>query len=401
MNDMKLAVTVALVITGAAFLFTACTGSIVDDETGETTGQTSITDLLATGSNGWNLGNTLDACSYGTKANLGLSTETSWGMPYTTQAMIQAVRQKGFTSIRIPVSWHNHIASVTGSGQEAVYTIDSAWISRVKQIVDWALAANLTVIINIHHDNLSESQMATTFGFCVGSSLSDTLKAQSKAYIRSVWAQISATFSGYGDSLIFELLNEPRAVGKPYEWDTGSYGTEVQAANALITQYEKLALDTIRASGGKNASRTVMVAPYAASPYMTSGWILPADSASGKLLVSVHAYTPYAFCMDSAATKTFTQSHKSDIDYLFNTLSSKWLSQGIGVVIGEMSASDKANTTERVAWTQYYATKARAAGIPVLLWDNMVRSKASGGSGDINSGECHGYFNRKALSWWF
>ena len=99
--------------------------------------------------NGWNLGNTLDAKSDGDKANKGLSTETSWGMPKTTKAMIDAVAAKGFKTIRVPVSWHNHIV-------DANYTIDTKWLERVKEIVDWSLESGMNVIINIHHDNMTD-----------------------------------------------------------------------------------------------------------------------------------------------------------------------------------------------------------------------------------------------------
>ena len=310
--------------------------------------------------NGWNLGNTLDAKFDGDKANKGLSTETSWGMPLTTKAMIQAVAAKGFKTIRIPVSWHNHITI------EENYKIDPDWLNRVKTLVDWSLESGMRAIINIHHDNLSESQMASTYGFCVPEN-SDALKNKSLLYISAIWTQLSEAFKDYDERLVFELLNEPRAVGKSYEWN-GS-GTLVQNANKIIREYEKAALDIIRASGGKNASRYVMVPPYAASPNMTEGWSLPKDSAGGKLIVSVHAYTPYEFCMSTADVKSFTDSHKGSIDWLFSSLKENYISKEIPVIIGEASASDKNNTAERKNWAEYYFKKAKALGIPVIVWE--------------------------------
>ena len=338
--------------------------------------------------NGWNLGNTLDACSYGDKANKGLSTETSWKMPTTTEAMIKAVAARGFKTIRIPVSWHNHIT-------DSSYTIDSAWLERVKTVVDWSLNAGMKVIINIHHDNLSEAQMSTTYGFCVPENNAG-LKNQSLLYIKSIWKQVASYFKDYDENLIFEVLNEPRAVGKSYEW-SGS-GSQISNANKIIREYEKAALDEIRSAGGKNDVRFVMVPPYAASPSMTEGWSLPSDSASGKLIVSVHAYTPYTFCMDASTVNTFGSRELSDINWLFNSLGKDFTNRGIPVIIGEASASDKNNLAERKKWFAYYCAKGRSAGIPIVLWDNMVTVSTGG---NINSGECHGYFNRDSLGWFF
>ena len=346
--------------------------------------------LISSLSNGWNLGNTLDANSTGDNSNKGLSTEKSWGMPETSQAMIRAVAERGFKSIRLPVSWHNHITEGTN------YTIDSAWMARVKTVVDWSLEAGLKVIINIHHDNLSESQMASTYGFCVPASSSSQLKITSLNYIRAVWRQVAEAFREYDERLVFELLNEPRAVGTAYEWN-GS-GANVGNANKIIMDYEKAALDEIRKSGGKNATRYVMVPPYAASPSMTEGWALPSDSASGKLIVSLHAYTPYEFCMSDMSVTSFGSSQKGSIDWLFSSISSAYTSKGIRVVIGEASASDKGNTTERKKWAEYYFGKAKALGIPVFLWDNMATLDNQRSN---DPGERHGYFNRNNLSWYF
>ena len=338
-------------------------------------------------SNGWNLGNTLDACSYGSKTNKGLYTETSWNMPETTQAMINAVATQGFKSIRVPVSWHNHIT-------DSNYTIDSEWMARVKEIVNWSLDAGLKVIINIHHDNLTESQMNSTYGFCVPEN-NTSLKNQSKAYITEVWKQISATFKDYDARLVFELLNEPRCRDASNDGFTAP--SNLSACNSVITQYEQAALDVIRASGGNNASRYVMVPPYAASPDQTSGWSLPTDSASGKLIVSLHAYTPYEFCMKDMSVTSFGSSQKGSLDWLFTSINTNYISKGIHVVIGEMSSSDKNNTSERKKWFTHYCEKAKALGIPLVLWDNM--STISNGGTD--PAERHGYFNRKNLTWYF
>lgn len=396
-------------VLGAAFLVCACSGSgsvPSGSPASDPVSSERIPDIVTSSQysaqniwgSGWNLGNTLDAKSDGSKENLGLKTETSWGMPKTTQDMINAVAAKGFKTIRIPVSWHNHITEESG------HKIDPEWLARVKTIVDWSLAAGMKVIINIHHDNLGETYMVkptgekvygmdSTYGFCVPENDS-SLKADSQTYIVDVWKQVAEYFKAYDDSLVFELLNEPRAVGKEYEWSTTA-GTEdkVLAANAIIKEYEQAALDEIRNTGGNNASRYVMVPPYAASPSMMNGWSLPTDSASGKLIVSVHAYTPYEFCMGNDTT--FTAAHKSNIEnWLFKTLDQEFVSKGIPVIIGETSASDKNNYDERVKWAKCFFGASKEKGISSILWDNMVVYPTG-----TDKAERHGYFNRNACSW--
>lgn len=333
---------------------------------------------LTSWGNGWNLGNTLDAKTDGSKNNLGLSTETSWGMPKTTKAMIDAVAAKGFKTIRVPVSWHNHIV-------DANYTIDTKWLERVKEIVDWSLESGMNVIINIHHDNMTEAQMGSNYGFCVPEN-NAALKEQSLAYIKAVWTQVATYFKDYGNKLVFEVLNEPRAVGKDYEWYAPEGDSKVTAANKIIMEYEKAALDIIRASGGNNATRYVMIPMYAANPSLTYGWKMPEGE---NLIISAHAYTPYEFTMNN--DNTFDSGEENDIKWLFKTL------KGFNkpVIIGEMSASDKNNTADRKKWFEFYCAQAKSNEIPAILWDNMVVYPNGN-----DKAERHGYFNRNKLSWW-
>lgn len=360
-------------------------------QSGSGTGGSFDSDTTGRMGAGWNLGNTLDANSEGNKTNLGLSTEINWGMPYTTQEMIHAVKTRGFKTIRIPVSWHNHM---TGPG----LTIDPEWLSRVRQIVDWALGEDMFVIINIHHDNLTSAMLNSTYGFTVNTNQSE--QETSLAYIKAVWRQVAECFKDYGDALIFEVLNEPR--NRDAQNDGFTAPVNLADLNKVISRYNQAALDTIRDAGGKNRSRYVMVPMYAASPYDTNGWTFPADSAQGRVLVSAHAYTPYEFCMSDTSDKTFeTNDEGAAIDYLFSMLKDKFTDKGYGVVIGEASATDKNNTAERLKWFDYYCNKAKDCGISMVLWDNMTIANESGGTGNIQSGECHGYFNRNGRSWYF
>ena len=343
---------------------------------------------------GWNLGNTLDATK-GFTNNAGLTTETEWGMPQTTEAMITAIKNAGFKTIRIPVSWHNHITETTN------YTIDTAWMARVKQIVDWAYNKNMCVIINIHHDNLKNSELTTGhIGFAISNDASKQTK--SKTYISEVWTQIATAFASYDNKLVFEVLNEPRDVGG--EVTNNEWNCTDEDIMDIITSYEQEGITAIRAVAG-NENRFIMVPGYAASgsnPQMLAAYTMPTDSATDRLILSTHAYSPYAFAMyDSSRSSddtVFGDDDKSSLDSIFTYLKNTYTSQGIGVVMGEASATDKNNLSARTAWATYYFTKAKEAGIPVVLWDNMVTASTPN-STDI--GERHGYYDRNNNTWYF
>ena len=352
-------------------------------------GATSV-EMAANMSIGWNLGNTLDAHYTGAT---GLDTETSWGMPTTTEAMITAVHNAGFKTIRIPVSWHNHITDKTN------YTIDSNWMTRVKTVVDWAYNKDMCVIINIHHDNLAASKLEGNYGFAL--SYDTTLQNQSKAYIEKVWTQIATTFKDYDNKLVFEVLNEPRDIDGELtgnEWWCGQ-----NAIMDIITSYEQVGINAIRSVAG-NENRFVMVPGYAASgsdSSMLALYTMPTDTAQDKLLLSTHAYSPYEFALKGDYEDVeFDSKDSASLTSLFNYLKTNYTNKGIGVVMGEASATDKENTNERVKWASSYFTKAREAGVSVVLWDNMVTC-ANENKNNINIGERHGYYNRKSNSWYF
>lgn len=343
---------------------------------------------------GWNLGNTLDATVEKGKTNQDNKTETSWGMPATTKEMIKSVYAAGFKTIRIPVSWHNHIESVSSS----TYKIDSGWMARVKEIVDWAIAEKMYVIINIHHDNMKQSSIKydTTYGYAL--SKAPSIQEKSKEWLSSIWTQIATEFSSYDESLIFEVLNEPRDIGG--EVGGNEWWTNDSSLISVITDYEKTCINAIRSVKG-NENRYIMVPGYAASG-SDSGLLdlykMPEDSVKNKLILSAHAYSPYDFAMSNTKDTTFDSSDSTYLTKLFDYLKTNYIDKGIGVVMGEASSSDKNNLSEREKWAKDYFTKATETGIPVVLWDNMVTVL---NGGDINSGECHGYFNRNSLKWYF
>lgn len=328
---------------------------------------------------GWNLGNTLDANS-----NVGLSSETSWGNPKTTQAMIDAVKAAGFNTIRIPVSWGKQ----TKNDGTYTYAIDSQWLARVKEVVEYCFNDGLFVILNIHHDN-SKSYYYP----------SSSYKTQSITYVKDIWTQLANEFAYYDQHLIFESLNEPRLVGTSDEWwfNVSNPSSAVKDAIDVINQLNQTAIDAIRGvNKGYNADRVVMCPGYCASldGCITSNFKLPNDNIADRIAVSVHAYTPYTFCMDTnPGTSVFSDNLKNDVKYLFEKLRSNFTQKGIPVIIGETSASNKDNLSERMKWVDCFFGYSKNFDIPCILWDNNIHPNK-------NDGESHGYLNRQALVWY-
>ena len=334
---------------------------------------------------GWNLGNSLDATG-----GSGLDTETSWSNPKTTQALIDKVKSLGFNTVRVPVSWGKHV-----SGDN--YTIDSAWLARVKEVVDYCYKNDMYVILNIHHDTKS-SASASGAGYYPRSSA----YSSSEKFVTSVWSQMAEYFKDYDYHLIFETLNEPRLIGTGYEWWFNKWNipSEVKDAIDCINKLNQKAVDTIRNTGSNNRGRLIMCPGYDASidGATVSGFKLPTDISGNKnrIALSVHAYSPYNFAMNvgSGSTSTYTSSIKNELQDLFSTLKSNFRDKGIPVVIGEFGSTDKNNTAERVKWATDYTALAKKNNIPCVLWDNNAFAVYNGNSIVLNS-EYHGYINRK------
>lgn len=353
-----------MVLTGVMCDFTGVTAYAAGTLTGKTAEQ--ITKAMGFG---WNLGNSFDATG-GNSSDI-YSQEQSWGNPIVTKSLIKAVKDAGFSTIRIPVTWYNHISS------DGTYTIDPAFLARVKTVVDYAYTYNLYVILNIHHEEwVNTASLATNY-------------VQIGTELNAVWEQIADYFAGYDQHLIFEGMNEPRMAGASNEW-TGN-----TKAYAAVNYLNQIFVSTVRASKkGYNDERCLMIPAYAASSSYSILNALSIPTVDGEacnnIIISVHSYEPYNFCLSDDKT-TFSASSSSDtaaIDTVFKTIDELFLSKGIPVVIGESSATNSGNNTSaRAAWAGYMGKQAAGYGVPVILWDN--------GYNGTSGGECHSYINRK------
>lgn len=325
---------------------------------------------------GWNLGNTFDAYNGYSELGAALDLETSWCGAITTKDVIDSIRDAGFTSIRIPVSWHNHV-----SGDD--FEINSSWMTRVNTVVDYAIEDGLYVIINSHHD-VDKSYYYP----------SDECYENSAHYVECIWSQLSETYKDYDEHLIFEPINEPRMVGESNEWWMPADRAKTSEGIRVINELNQVFVDTVRASGGNNASRYLLIPGYCTSAdgVLDNEFKLPEDTVANRLLVTVHAYTPYDFALQMDGRGNFTENDKAEIERLMTSLDDKFVSNGIPVVMGEFGALDKNNLEDRIAFTEFYVQTAADHGIPCLWWDNNAFG---------TSGENFGLIRRNKLEWVF
>ncbi len=319
----------------------------------------SSTDLVADMKIGWSLGNTLDATG-----GIALDSERSWGNPKTTKEMIDAVVDAGFNVIRIPISWENHF------GPAPEYKIHDEWLGRVQEVVDYAYERDVYVIINLHHEDWHFP--------------SEENKEAASEILTALWTQIAEQFKEYDEHLIFEGLNEPRKKGTPMEWNGGD-----MEGRSVVNHFAQVFVDAVRATGGNNELRHLMVTGYAASSSRDAleSIVLPKDD---KLIVSVHAYTPYNFALNPKGTDTWDVSKDAwDIDKLMTDIDELFLQKGVPVIIGEFGAVDKDNDADRIEWVTYYLSKAKELGVPCCWWDNNAFD---------GSGENFGLFDRRSLT---
>ena len=307
---------------------------------------------------GWNLGNSLDSTGPGDNS------EENWSNPKITKDLIEFVHSQGFSSIRIPVTWGYHM--------DSSHKISASYMKRVKEVVDYAYNEGMYVIINIHHDNTVKDDGNYFYP-------DNAHKDVSEAFVKSVWTQVSETFKNYDEHLVFETLNEPRLKGTGEEWwfPVNNPPSNVQEAVGVINTLNQDAVDVIRASGGNNKTRLIMCPGYDASldGATVAGFRLPNDS-SNMTGVSIHAYTPYDFAMNTkeweGAVSVYNDNIKSQLDGFFSQVKSKVLDKGMVCYIGEFGATNKNNDSERCKWAEDYTSKAKALGIPVYLWDNNL-----------------------------
>ncbi len=292
----------------------------------------------------WNLGNAFDAVDCSWISNE-LDYESAWCGAKTTRALIKEIKDIGFDTIRIPVSWHNHV--------DSKFNISGKWIDRVKEVVDWSLDEGLNVILNVHHD--------VERGYYYP--LDEEYKTSEK-YMKAVWSQIAEKFKSYDERLIFEIINEPRMKGIDpsiaNEWWFNVSNPDKATLESIecINKLNQVSLDAIRGAGGKNKSRYVLVGGTRTSVdgLEISSFRLPEDSVENRLIVDFHLYTK------SEST------YKSVIDKVYK----KFVSKGIPAILSEYGINEGSFTYDDKSADYLYGLVeyARERGITCAIWDN-------------------------------
>ncbi len=266
--------------------------------------------IIANMTVGWNLGNTLDSQG---------SVETAWGNPMTTQEMIDAVAEAGFNTVRLPVTWYCRA--------DKDLTVNEAWLARVREVVDYCYNNDMYVILNTHHE---------TSWHIPSVAKADEVE---KKFVH-LWQQIAEYFKDYDEHLVFEGMNEPRVVGSAAEWSGG-----IAEERQIVSRLNDAFVDTVRATGGNNATRVLLITSYGANSSRIAmyGVKVPNDPYVG---VSIHAYTPYAFTFNTKNDydlKVWDGSKKGDIDAVFRDINDIFLKKGVPVVLTEFGAENKTN----------------------------------------------------------
>ena len=335
---------------------------------------------------GWNLGNALESAGgdwdYDNYAWTNVwekdyaKWETAWGNPKTTKEMIHALKEHGFNAIRVPVRWVPYADIET-------MEIDESWIARVKEVVDWCMAEDMQVILNTHHELWLESYPIYT--------MKETLNGK----LRKLWTNIATAFADYDGRLAFAGTNEV----------TVNWAAPTAENYDVQNSYNQTFIDAVRATGGNNAKRNLIVQTYATDPtYGLASFVIPNDPTGNRLSVEFHYYSPYSYCSGGKDSyfywgKAFADKGKitpdgneDTIANLFLKLRKEWWDKGLGIVMGEYGCShhftdDDKQTQE--ANEQYYletlVSEARKNGFAAFVWDNNAYG---------NGSEKFGIFNR-------
>ncbi len=340
---------VSLISASALALTLAVTASAADCESAEQ----AVKNINV----GWNLGNTFDCV--GDWISGGPSAyETAWGNPVVNEQLIAGVKAAGFNTIRLPVTWDAHIDD---NGN-----IDKEWLDRVQEVVDYIIDAELYCVLNVHHDGGSDGWLVA----------SDECLASKGKRFEGLWKNIAERFKDYDEKLIFESFNE--VLDANDSWTTSKTSEGYAAVNKLNQMF----VDAVRATGGSNATRNLMVQSYSAgcADATLRNLELPEDKADGHLIVQVHNYDPQGFTWTDATWTTMTDQWGSDnqldtIEYLFEVLGDYSEQYDVPFVVGEFGAQSKNNDKERAEYAAFFVSEGAKAGVKCFWWDNGVANE--------------------------
>lgn len=309
---------------------------------------------------GFNIGNTLEA--------MGGKSETYWGNPKITKEFVAFVKQSGFSAVRLPVSWDQYANQTTAE-------IDPNWLNRVKEVVQYCVDNNLYVIVNIHWD-----------GGWLENNVVPAKQEQNNAKQKAFWEQIATQLRDFDERVLFASANEPNV--------------ETAAQMAVLHSYHQTFIDTVRATGGKNAQRVLIVQGPSTDIEKTNTLMtaLPTDSVANRLMAEIHFYSPWNYTgmtkdeswgnqffywgkgfhstTDTAHNPTWGE--EDYVDLQFESMKTKFVDKGIPVIMGEFGTGVRKNLTGadlqlhldgRAYYLNYVTKQAITNGMVPFLWD--------------------------------
>lgn len=335
---------------------------------------------------GWNLGNHFDSYDPG---NVQGNYRITWGNPpywdgvRPTQALYANLASYGIKTVRMCVTWGPYQDMTDGK-----FTIADGYMKEVQQNVDWALKAGLNVLLNTHHDEYWQD--------IISAASNAQTNTKIKERIVATWKQIAEYYKDYDQKLLFETFNELHDDG--WGW-TGGYN--YKPVYALMDEWNQVAVDAIRATGGNNATRWIGIPGFCASPTFTSGdknlLKIPNDPAK-HIMVAVHTYDPFNFCTEGTVgrwghTYRGNDNEENNMKNMFAKLKKEFVDKGIPCYFGEFGCETREKPEDepfRTYFMEYLCRTSYFAGIPVMLWDNNNNDQGTGGGG-----ECFWYINHE------
>ena len=339
---------------------------------------------------GWNLGNQFECSAPGMDGESmaignpdgAIKSETAWGNPVVTKKVIKAIKDAGFNAIRIPVRWQCHITNAQAM------SIDKAWMARVKEVIDWCLANDLKVIINTHHDKWLEGRPF------------DQYKEENCQKLALLWFNISSELAAYDYRVAFAGTNEVHV--------KDNWGKPTAENLAVQNAYNQTFIDVVRATGGNNLKRHLIVQTYVCNPDFginDGDFIIPQDvegNGNDYMSVEFHYYNPWEYAGDCKfyfwgdAYKQYgetPESNEKSLTDFFDRVVNTWSSKGLGVIIGEWGVTDhvKGGQADLIHenmtyYCKTFVSEARKRGFSVFVWDNNAFG---------NGGEKFGIFDRE------
>jgi endoglucanase len=317
---------------------------------------------------GWNLGNALESCNGATSAS-----ETLWGNPATTKALIEVVNLAGFTTVRIPAAWSRYIED------QKTYKLKDSWLARVSEVIGYVIDNGMYAIVNIHWDGGWLEEHPT---------YADQKNVTAK--LSALWKQIATYLNGFDEHLLFAGANEIRS----------GYGNPTAENLEVHQSYLQTFVDTVRSTGGNNAYRNLIIQGYRTDIQLTVNNLkLPKDSIIGRLFVEVHYYDPWDFTGEGGNVYVWGKEFSGDphvsswgqedwVDQAFALLKTSFVEKGVPVIIGEYSAMYRASLTgneltkhirSRNHFFNNVTQVALKDGITPIYWDNgNVGDKGNG-----------------------